>query len=329
MTNITPRGWKDVAGKLLLLLASLAVALAVGEVVLRTVQRLDIGPIYRVPDARLGWTLEPGADYVNRLPEASPRVIYNSQGFRDVEHELIPANEVIRVVILGDSFMEAYSVELQESFHMRLERTLRALGTNLEVVNLGVGGYGTLQQYLLYREVGQSYEPSLVLLGFYGGNDISNNSQALDSLNNRGDALKVSSRPFLVPGDQTWTITQVDFAGARRRYEAEMVRQRHFRRQLRRQSALLRLASRLIGWNIDIRSDLELKGEVPPTGAPDDASAETSTPSEAPSEPVEETVESPVDADEESDTATDEGQAKKAPAPMEAVTNYEGDANGS
>ncbi len=36
-----------------------------------------------------------------------------------------------------------------------------------------------------------------------------------------------------------------------------------------------RLASRLIGWNIDIRSDLELRGEVPEEGAAEGAAGES------------------------------------------------------
>jgi len=53
------------------------------------------------------------------------------------------------------------------------------LGSNrAEVLNLGVSGYGTAQQYLLlHRAI--DFRPNLVLLAFYAGNDVADNSRML------------------------------------------------------------------------------------------------------------------------------------------------------
>jgi hypothetical protein len=41
---------------------------------------------------------------------------------------------------------------------------------------MGVSGYGTASQYLYYRDLGRAYQADLVLLSFYPGNDVRNNS---------------------------------------------------------------------------------------------------------------------------------------------------------
>ena len=51
---------------------------------------------------------------------------------RDVEHRIDADSNVFRVVILGDSFMEAYQVELHESLPRRLEDELAAVFEALE-----------------------------------------------------------------------------------------------------------------------------------------------------------------------------------------------------
>lgn len=95
-----------------------------------------------------------------------------------------------------------------------------------------------------------------------------------------------------------------------------------------------RLASRLIGWNIDIRSDIELGGSAPPTAEEDSTASESGASEEpaedaaggpqevavdAPEEPKSELAEeaAPVDA---VDTVDD---AAESAGPVEVVTNSE------
>jgi hypothetical protein len=153
--------------------------------------------------------------------------------------------------VLGDSFMEAYSVNLDESFHRRLEQRLRAEAVDAETINLGVGGYGTLQEYLAYRDEGRRYAPDLVLLGFYVDNDVRNNSFELESrIETRG--LKADSRPFLDPGTPgEWTIRQADYDGARRRHAKLRAFREGSWRSIRRRSALAALVlDQIEGWKV-------------------------------------------------------------------------------
>jgi lysophospholipase L1-like esterase len=228
-------------GKIAIALAATLLSLVVLEVGARWIVVTDPGlsSLYRVPHPVFGWVLEPRASYRNTFLVDAPRVTYNSRGWRDVEHDFEKPPGVFRILVLGDSFMEAYSVELNEAFHRRIAGLAKADGLNVETINLGVGGYGTLQQYLVFREVGRRYDPDLVLLGFHPANDVRDNSIALERLVTEG--LKVDSRPFLAMSSTVdWTITQPDFEGARHRYIVAKARRDSFPQRLVRQYASIR-----------------------------------------------------------------------------------------
>lgn len=65
---------------------------------------------YRRPDPKLGWRLEPGTKITYETSELKVEVEINSQGWRDAERTRRKPPGVYRIVVLGDSFMEAYSV---------------------------------------------------------------------------------------------------------------------------------------------------------------------------------------------------------------------------
>ncbi|MBQ00616.1 MAG: hypothetical protein CL477_08015 [Acidobacteria bacterium] len=215
---------------------------AAAEWYFRRTVPIDWTQEHRVPHPILGWSLEAGASYTTYVPEPI-RVVYNSDGWRDHERPERPG-QTPRIAVLGDSFVEAYSVDLEDAFTSRLEALAGESGREVEVLNLGVGGYGTLQEYLVFTEVARRYQPSLVLLGFHLGNDVRNNDIALESIVNTGRA-KVTSRPFLTPNtDGDWSITQVDFEEAQRQYDAERSRREQWPLRDARKSVLLRLVSR-------------------------------------------------------------------------------------
>ncbi|REJ80227.1 MAG: hypothetical protein DWQ30_13220 [Acidobacteria bacterium] len=260
------RGFRR-AAKLLVAVTTLGLCLGAAELALRGrfPDRTGVGTEHRVPHPRLGWVLEPGARFSHRIDGRDVDVAYNSAGFRDVERRP-ESKQRPRVLVLGDSFVEAYSVRFEESFPRLLEESLGDEGVDAEVVNLGVGGYGTLQEYLLYREVGRAYRPDVVLLGFYTQNDVRNNSRELEQRLRR-NSLKGSSRPFLVAGpDAGWTASPVDYELAWEHYSAATERRRSLRSRLHRGSALYRALRAAIGGRGDRRDDLEV---VPREGADD------------------------------------------------------------
>lgn len=136
--------------------------------------------ILHQPNKYIGWKGIPNKEGKTRRGRIKSTVKMNSHGFRDREYTYEKKKDVFRVVILGDSMTEARQVELDKTYHAILEEKLNS-GNNkkIEVINLGVSGFGTAQEYLTLKHYGLKYQPDFVILAFFIGNDISDNSLTL------------------------------------------------------------------------------------------------------------------------------------------------------
>jgi len=169
-----------------LMAAVVVLALAAAEAALR-VAGVSY-PQWYIEDPGLGGALRPGAQ--GRFDkEGNSWVEINSAGMRDREHAVAKPPGVYRIAVLGDSFAEAMQVDRNHAFWAVLERRLRGCpaldGREPEVLNFGVSGYGTAQELIALRTRVWRYDPDLVLLAFFSGNDVRNNSRAL----NRGEQV--------------------------------------------------------------------------------------------------------------------------------------------
>jgi hypothetical protein len=128
-----------------------------------------------------GTTYTPNA-YYRHTKEGFSEGRFNSHGFRDYERTYIKERGVFRIIVLGDSYIEAFQVPLEESFTVQLEKLLNthSTSTRFEVLSLGQSGFGTAEEYLRYLNFGIEYEPDLVVLAFTTGNDFRNNSKLLN-----------------------------------------------------------------------------------------------------------------------------------------------------
>jgi len=166
----------------LLVLAGAAIALALGELALRAVG-FSYAAFY-TPDALEGARLRPLAAGWQRA-EGEAYVQINSQGLRDREHPVEKPAGVYRIAVLGDSYAEAIQMPIEQAFWSLLPRQLEscgfAAGRRIEAINFGVSGYGTAQELLTLRHRAWQYSPDLVLLAFFPGNDVRNNSKALET----------------------------------------------------------------------------------------------------------------------------------------------------
>jgi hypothetical protein len=133
-------------------------------------------------DPHLGSKLCPGVEG-RWVQEGKGYVAINSDGLRDLEHSIEKAPGSLRIAVLGDSFAEAMQVDREEAFWAIAERRLISCGvdenTKVEMINFGQSGFGTSQELLALRRRVWKYSPDLVLLAFFVGNDISDNSKAL------------------------------------------------------------------------------------------------------------------------------------------------------
>jgi len=98
----------------------------------------------------------------------------NGAGMHDSDHALTKSAKTLRIIMLGDSFVQAIQVKETETSHQVLEDLLKPR-QQIEVISAGVGGWGTGQQLLYYRNQGRAYQPDLVLLMLYMGNDVKDN----------------------------------------------------------------------------------------------------------------------------------------------------------
>lgn len=165
-----------------LLLLALSVLAGVGLLELgarvlisrRPVQTSGEQGVYSRRDPVLGWRNRPLTSVRYRRRDYQTTVAINSLGFRDVEHPKRKEAGTTRVLAIGDSFIEAYTVELDESVTRRAEAIGRAQGCPIEVVNAGVHGYSTDQEALWFVGEAEPLEADVVLVFAYY-NDVLNN----------------------------------------------------------------------------------------------------------------------------------------------------------
>jgi lysophospholipase L1-like esterase len=122
-------------------------------------------------DDQLGWKHTPKATKIfgNEFGERI-EVIQNEYGHRGPARTLQKEPDRFRILVLGDSFTEGVQVGEDDLFTAVLER----VDPRFEVLNAGVGGYGTVQEYLYLESEGLKHNPDLVLLMVFD-NDLSDN----------------------------------------------------------------------------------------------------------------------------------------------------------
>ena len=106
----------------------------------------------------------------------------NSEGFIGEEFSL-KGNK--RVLIFGDSFMEALQVKMNQSTPYLLEKSLKQINENYSTYNFGHSGYGTDQYYLGLKKYSQLYKPEIVIFSLNIGNDLVDINPELSSWNCR------------------------------------------------------------------------------------------------------------------------------------------------
>jgi hypothetical protein len=158
----------------LVALCGLALALGLSELLVRLVAPQEL--IIKRPDVwrpadTLGWFHWPNVNTTINTGDRTVRFITDADGFRVGSAGRTDGAK--RILLLGDSFMEALQVNYEQSLAGLLETRLsERLHRPVAVRNTGVGGWDP-PQYLMEarRELGRE-RFDLVLVSVYLGNDI-------------------------------------------------------------------------------------------------------------------------------------------------------------
>jgi hypothetical protein len=114
-------------------------------------------------DPELGWV--PAANSVSTVTTARTiHARHNSLGFRDIEFQ--PDGRPV-MLFIGDSFVWGVDAEAGERF----TDLLRSRLPQFQIVNAGVSGYGTDQEYLWLQRIWNSVRPQVVVMFFCTDND--------------------------------------------------------------------------------------------------------------------------------------------------------------
>jgi len=162
----------------------------------------EMNLMYRY-DRELGWFPQEGA--VKDLQGCRRITVRNnSRGFRDPEPG---AKTKPRIVFLGDSFVWGYDSGQDRRFTERL----RALVPGWQVLNFGVCGYGTDQEYLLLRREFDNYSPDAVFV-VVDGTDMEDNSRSFYNGYYKPyfviEDVELSSRGIPVPRSMNYYFTE-------------------------------------------------------------------------------------------------------------------------
>lgn len=140
--------------------------------------------VYRA-DPDLEWFPVPFGESIAISPgEFSVPFRMNSRGLNDREYPLAKPTDTTRILMLGDSFLQAVQVPMNHSMQALLEESLADRSHDerrpaVEVINGGVASYGPGHEYLLYQKMGRAYHADLVLMVLCIGNDVEDESPEL------------------------------------------------------------------------------------------------------------------------------------------------------
>lgn len=168
--------------RFLVLAASALLAITAAEIWFRTQSPQNLGFRYR-------------NGFFTPVRAFVPDTSLNRLGFHDPEPE--PKEEgVFRILLLGDSYVFAESVSVEETVGQRLEHHLNLKGDRVfDVVSIGANGWGQGQEWEELCRLGPALQPDLVLNLFMGFNDVRNNSEKLQTIGIRQFTSMVNFRP--------------------------------------------------------------------------------------------------------------------------------------
>lgn len=161
--------------RLILVLATVLVGLGIAEAVLRLQfdeerDRARRAGHFRSDNPRLVYEARPNTDW--KFPVGRKPFRTNSAGFRDDEFAMPKPEGTYRIAVIGDSVTVGWEVAREDIYPQSLEAMLRDEGKRVDVLNLGVMGYNSIQEVEMLRVRGLALAPDLVIVGYVINDDL-------------------------------------------------------------------------------------------------------------------------------------------------------------
>lgn len=200
---------KKLLSWLKVILIWLVIIVGLGEVCIRLFIELPIIYVdektacYRY-DELLGWY--PLENTITEHESTSVvKVQHNADGFRDGPYD--GSKEKKTIAVIGDSFVWGYGVEQDE----RLTDVMEGFLPECDILNMGVSGYGTDQEFLLLQKWFPKYQPDAVVLVVHSNDSIDSRTNYRDNYYKPyfikdGDSLALQGTP--VPTCYQYQVSQ-------------------------------------------------------------------------------------------------------------------------
>jgi lysophospholipase L1-like esterase len=147
---------------------------------------------YMTTPLEMEWVLKPNIEVQwPNDPEIGVTVKTNSLGLRN--DEVGPkGKDEMRILFLGDSVVFGTRLPQDKTIPAQLEKKLREEGENIRVINAGVEGYSTFQEYHQLRHIGLALDPDVIVLGFVV-NDVYEQYRTMIKFGGDGNYMGVAS----------------------------------------------------------------------------------------------------------------------------------------
>src|SRR3989338_9440760 len=128
-------------------------------------------------DPVLGWTHLANKEGYSIDKEFKVKRRLNKDGFIGRDYSYAKNEDVFRVVIAGDSLTEGFQVNEADTYSALIESKINNLGFDkkVEVLNMGIAGYCTQKELYVLEKEGLRFNPDLLILAFFVGNDFTDN----------------------------------------------------------------------------------------------------------------------------------------------------------